>query len=197
MADMKTNPKIDAYFEEQKTWREEQLALRRIVLSCGLTEDQKWGQPCYTVENANVIIIHGFKEYCALLFFKGALMKDPDGILIKQSDNVQGARQIRFTDVGEIERMKDVLTAYVKEAVAVEQAGMKVKYRKTEDFPVPEEFQTRLDNDAALKSAFEALTPGRQRAYLLFFAGAKQAKTREARIDKSMPMIFEGKGLND
>jgi uncharacterized protein YdeI (YjbR/CyaY-like superfamily) len=197
MADAKTNPKVDAYFERQENWREESQALRKIVLSCGLTEELKWGEPCYTVDKANVVIIHGFKDYCALLFFKGALMKDPNGILFRQTENVQGARQIRFTSAGEIGQMKDILVAYVEEAVAVEKAGLKVEYRKTEDFPVPEEFQARLDNDAALKAAFEALTPGRQRAYLLFFAGAKQTKTRDARIDKCTPLIFEGKGLND
>lgn len=191
MAMEKTNPKVDAYFERQKDWREESQALRKIVLSCGLTEELKWGEPCYTVDKANVVIIHGFKEYCALLFFKGTLMKDPNGILIRQTENVQGARQIRFTDLGEIGQMKDILVAYVLEAVAVEKAGMKVEYRKTE------EFQLRLDTEPRLKAAFEGLTPGRQRAYLLNFAAPKQTKTREARIDKNVPRILEGKGLND
>jgi uncharacterized protein YdeI (YjbR/CyaY-like superfamily) len=197
MAVGKTSPKVDAYFERQKDWREESQALRKIVLSCGLTEELKWGEPCYTVDKANVVIIHGFKEYCALLFFKGALMKDPNGILIRQTENVQGARQIRFTNLGEIGQMQDILTTYVREAVAVEKAGMKVEYRKTEEFPVPEEFQLRLDAEPTLKAAFEALTPGRQRAYLLNFAAPKQTKTREARIDKNVPRILEGKGLND
>ncbi|MGF9565384.1 DUF1801 domain-containing protein [Neorhizobium sp. JUb45] len=197
MDDAKTNPKVDAYFDRQKNWRAESQALRAIVLACGLTEELKWGEPCYTVDNANAIIIHGFKEYCALLFFKGALMKDPDGILIRQTENVQGARQIRFTDAAEIERMKDVLAAYVLDAVAIEKAGLKVEYRKTEEFPVPQEFQDRLNAEAALKSAFEALTPGRQRAYLLYFAAPKQVKTREARIEKCVPRILEAKGLND
>lgn len=197
MAEEKTNPKVDAYFERQKDWREESQALRKIVLGCGLTEELKWGEPCYTVDGGNVVIIHGFKEYCALLFFKGALMKDPNGILIRQTENVQGARQIRFTDLGEIGQMKDILAAYVQEAVAVETAGLKVEYRKTDEFPVPEEFQARLDAEPALKAAFEALTPGRQRAYLLNFAAPKQAKTREARIEKNVPRILEGKGLND
>lgn len=197
MAVEKTSPKVDAYFERQKDWREESQALRKIVLSCGLTEELKWGEPCYTVDKANVVIIHGFKEYCALLFFKGALMKDPNGILIRQTENVQGARQIRFTDLGEIGQMQDILTTYVREAVAVEKAGLKVEYRKTEEFPVPEEFQLRLDAEPTLKAAFEALTPGRQRAYLLNFAAPKQTKTREARIEKNVPRILEGKGLND
>lgn len=197
MVERSTNPKVDAYFERQKNWRQESQALREIVLSCSLTEELKWGEPCYTVDGANVVIIHGFKEYCALLFFKGALMKDPNGILIKQSENVQGARQIRFTDLGEIGQMKEILAAYVQQAVAVEKAGLKVEYRKTEEFPVPEEFQARLDKEPALKTAFAALTPGRQRGYLLNFAAPKQSKTREARIEKNLPRILEGKGLND
>lgn len=197
MAVEKTSPKVDAYFERQKDWREESQALRKIVLSCGLTEELKWGEPCYTVDKANVVIIHGFKEYCALLFFKGALMKDPNGILIRQTENVQGARQIRFADLGEIGQMQDILTTYVQAAVAVEKAGLKVEYRKTEEFPVPEEFQLRLDAEPTLKAAFEALTPGRQRAYLLNFAAPKQTKTREGRIEKNVQRILEGKGLND
>lgn len=197
MANVKTNPKVDTYFDQQQDWREETKAPRQIVLACGLTEELKWGQPCYGIDGANVVIIHGFKDYCALLFFKGALMKDPDGLLTRQTENVQSGRQIRFTGADEINRMTDTLTAYVEEAVAVEKAGLKVAYRKTEDFPVPEEFQMRLDADASLKTAFEALTPGRQRAYLLHFAGAKQSRTRESRIEKSMPAIFAGKGPND
>lgn len=197
MADAITNPKVDAYFERQENWRAQSQALRKIVLDCGLTEELKWGEPCYTVDGGNVIIIHGFKEYCALLFFKGALMKDPNTILIRQTENVQGARQIRFTDLAEIDRMTDILAAYVLEAVAVEKAGLKVEYRKTEEFPVPDEFQARLDAEPELKIAFEALTPGRQRAYLLNFAAPKQAKTREARIEKYLSRILEGKGLHD
>lgn len=197
MADAITNPKVDAYFERQENWRAQSQALRKIVLDCGLTEELKWGEPCYTVDGGNVIIIHGFKEYCALLFFKGALMKDPNAILIRQTENVQGARQIRFTDLAEIDRMTDILAAYVLEAVAVEKAGLKVEYRKTEEFPVPDEFQARLDAEPELKAAFEALTPGRQRAYLLNFAAPKQAKTREARIEKCLSRILEGKGLHD
>lgn len=197
MAHAITNPKVDAYFERQENWRAQSQALRKIVLDCGLTEELKWGEPCYTVDGGNVIIIHGFKEYCALLFFKGALMKDPNTILIRQTENVQGARQIRFTDLAEIDRMTDILAAYVREAVAVEKAGLKVEYRKTEEFPVPDEFQARLDAEPELKTAFEALTPGRQRAYLLNFAAPKQAKTREARIEKCLSRILEGKGLHD
>lgn len=197
MADAITNPKVDAYYERQENWRAQSQALRKIVLDCGLTEELKWGEPCYTVDGGNVIIIHGFKEYCALLFFKGALMKDPNTILIRQTENVQGARQIRFTDLAEIDRMTDILAAYVLEAVAVEKAGLKVEYRKTEEFPVPDEFQARLDAEPELKIAFEALTPGRQRAYLLNFAAPKQAKTREARIEKYLSRILEGKGLHD
>lgn len=197
MADAITNPKVDAYYERQENWRAQSQALRKIVLDCGLTEELKWGEPCYTVDGGNVIIIHGFKEYCALLFFKGALMKDPNTILIRQTENVQGARQIRFTDLAEIDRMTDILAAYVLEAVAVEKAGLKVEYRKTEEFPVPDEFQARLDAEPELKIAFEALTPGRQRAYLLNFAAPKQAKTREARIEKCLSRILEGKGLHD
>lgn len=197
MTEAPTNPKVDAYFERQETWQAEKRALRTILLSCGLTEELKWGEPCYCLDKANLVIIHAFKDHCALLFFKGALMKDPNGILIRQTENVQSARQIRFTGVGEIGQMKEILIAYVEEAVAVEKAGLKVAFRKTEDFPVPEEFQARLDADAALKSAFGSLTPGRQRAYLLHFAGAKQASTRETRIDKCTPDILAGKGLND
>ncbi len=197
MAHAITNPKVDAYFERQENWRAQSQALRKIVLDCGLTEELKWGEPCYTVDGGNVIIIHGFKEYCALLFFKGALMKDPNAILIRQTENVQGARQIRFTELAEIDRMTDILAAYVLEAVAVEKAGLKVEYRKTEEFPVPDEFQARLDAEPELKIAFEALTPGRQRAYLLNFAAPKQAKTREARIEKCLSRILEGKGLHD
>ncbi|MGE7370104.1 YdeI/OmpD-associated family protein [Neorhizobium sp. NPDC001467] len=192
-----TNPDVDAYFERQTHWREELEVLREIVLECGLVEQLKWGEPCYTVEGANAIIIHGFNDYCALLFFKGVLMKDPQNILIQQTKNVQATRQIRFTQAVEIARMRDVLIAYVQEAVTVEKAGLKVAYRKTEEFPVPQEFQARLEAAPELKTAFEALTPGRQRAYLLNFAAPKQSKTRQARIDKAVPRILEGKGLND
>ena len=197
MAAQATNPKVDAYFARKDTWREESARLRTIVLDCGLTEELKWGEPCYTVGKANIVLIHGFKDYCALLFFKGALMKDEAGILIQQTDNVQAARQIRFTSAEQISGMENLLKSYVQQAIEVEKAGLKVDYKKTTEFTVPEEFQTRLDGDAALKAAFTALTPGRQRAYLLHFAQPKQSKTRESRIDKAIPQIFEGKGPND
>jgi uncharacterized protein YdeI (YjbR/CyaY-like superfamily) len=191
------NPKVDWYFTQNKTWQEEIETLRSIVLDCGLTEELKWGCPCYTNGDSNIVLIHVFKEYCALLFFKGALMKDPSGILIQQTKNVQSARQIRFTNVEEIVKRKKILKSYVKEAIAVEKSGLKVELKKTEEFDVPEEFQSKLDEMPALKKAFKALTPGRQRAYLFYFSQAKQAKTREARIEKYLQKIFDGKGLDD
>ena len=168
-----------------------------IVLDCGLTEELKWGKPCYTFQKSNIVLIHGFKEYCALLFFKGALLKDAKGILIQQTENVQAARQIRFTNVREIVEMEPILKAYIHEAIEVEKAGLKVKLKKTTEFKIPEEFQNKLDEIPALKTAFAALTPGRQRAYLLYFSGAKQSKTRESRVEKCMPQILKGKGLDD
>jgi len=195
--DVKTNPKIDAFLDRAESWREEFEALREIVLDCGLDEDLKWGQPCYSLERGNVVLIHGFKEYCALLFFKGALLKDPDGILIRQTENVQSARQIRFTGVPEIARMQNVLKDYIHQAIEVEKAGLKAEFKKTAEFDMPEEFKAKLDNMPDLKAAFVALTQGRQRAYLLHFSSAKQSKTREARIEKNMPRILEGKGLDD
>jgi uncharacterized protein YdeI (YjbR/CyaY-like superfamily) len=194
---IKTNPKIDAFIARQQKWREAIEALRAIVLECGLVEEMKWGVPCYTVDRANIVIIHGFKEYCALNFFKGALMADPHQILVRQTENVQAGRQIRFADLGQIEPMRDILVAYLLEAVAVEKAGLKVEYRKTGEFPIPEEFSALLDAVPALKPAFEALTPGRQRAYLLHFSAAKQSATRRSRIEKLLPRILDGKGLND
>lgn len=191
------NPKVDAFLSRAKNWQEEFTLLRAIALDAKLTEEFKWGQPCYVLEGTNIVLMHGFKEYCALLFFKGALMKDPKGILITQTENVQSARQIRFTSAQEISKMKTVLKSYIREAIAVEKAGLKVEFKKTAEFSMPEEFQARLDGNAKLKKAFEALTPGRQRGYLLHFAGAKQAKTREARIDKCVPQILDGKGLDD
>jgi uncharacterized protein YdeI (YjbR/CyaY-like superfamily) len=193
----KTNPKVDSVLRREEKWREEFEQLRKIALDCGLTEDLKWGQPCYTVEDKNIVVIHGFKEYCALLFFKGALLKDPKGILIQQTENVQSARQIRFTDVRQILGMKAALKDYIRQAIDVEKAGLKVPLKKTTEFKVPEEFQERLDENPALKTAFAALTPGRQRGYLLYFSSAKQAKTREARVDKYIPQILKGKGLDD
>jgi uncharacterized protein YdeI (YjbR/CyaY-like superfamily) len=191
------NPKVDFYFNKATKWQEEFEKLRMIVLDCQLTEELKWGQPCYTFQKSNIVVIHGFKEYCALLFFKGALLKDADGILIQQTKNVQSARQIRFTNAREIAQMEPILKDYIQEAIEVEKAGLKVKLKKTSDFPIPEEFQKKLDALPALKAAFDALTPGRQRGYLFYFAGAKQSKTRESRVKKCMPQILKGKGLND
>jgi len=193
----KMNPKVDFFFHKAKQWQEEFEKLRMIVLECGLTEELKWGVPCYTFENSNIVLMHGFKEYCALLFHKGALLKDPVGILVQQTENVQAARQIRFTNVEEIDEMEHILKAYIQEAIEVEKAGLEVEFKETSEFKVPEEFQKKLDENPALKAAFEALTPGRQRGYLLYFSGAKQSKTREARIEKYMQHILDGKGLND
>ena len=191
------NPKVDAFVERLKNWVEEVRELRAICLDSGLGEDVKWGVPCYTLEGRNVMLIHSFKEYCALLFFKGALLKDAKGILIQQTDNVQAARQVRFKNVEEIRKLKTLLKAYIAEAVKVEQSGLKVELKKTEEFSVPEEFQAKLDEMLELKSAFEALTPGRRRAYLLHFSSAKQSKTRTARVIKAIPDILSGKGLDD
>jgi len=191
------NPKVDGLLKKANKWQEEFETLREIVLSSPLTEEVKWGQACYTSEGRNVVLIHGFKEYCALLFFKGALLKDPKAILVQQTANVQSARQVRFTNVREIVAMKPILKAYIQEAVEVEKAGLKVKLKKTADFKVPEEFQNKLDENLSLKKAFAALTPGRQRGYLFYFSAAKQSRTREARVEKSMPRILKGKGLDD
>jgi uncharacterized protein YdeI (YjbR/CyaY-like superfamily) len=194
---MQTNPKVDWFFEEDTKWQKEYEQLRTIVLSCGLTEELKWGCPCYTFDNSNIVLIHGFKEYCALLFFKGALMADANNILIQQTKNVQAARQVRFTGLNEIVQQKKILKAYVYEAIEVEKAGLKVPLKKTTDFKIPEEFQSKLNKNPALKTAFAALTPGRQRAYIFYFSQAKQAKTREARVEKYIPQILSGKGLDD
>jgi uncharacterized protein YdeI (YjbR/CyaY-like superfamily) len=191
------NPKVDFYFSKAKQWQEELEQLRMIVLDCGLTEELKWGVPCYTFQKSNIVLIHVFKEYCALLFFKGALLNDANGILIQQTKNVQAGRQIRFTNVREIVKMKPILKAYIYEAIEVEKAGLKVNFKKTTEFIIPEEFQNKLDEIPALKTAFHALTPGRQRAYILYFSAAKQSKTRESRIEKYMQQILNGKGLND
>jgi uncharacterized protein YdeI (YjbR/CyaY-like superfamily) len=191
------NPKVDVFLRETSKWQEEFKKLRGIVLGCQLTEELKWGKPCYTFGDKNIVLIHGFKDYCALLFMKGALLKDPKGILIQQTENVQAARQIRFTTVREIAGLESVLKTYIREAIAVEKAGLEVNYKKTEEFKMPSEFQTKMDKNPALKAAFEALTPGRQRAYNLFFSAAKQSKTRESRIEKCMPQILKGKGLDD
>ncbi len=191
------NPKVDAYVSKAKTWKEEIEQLRSIVLECPLTEELKWGNPCYTHEETNIVLIHVFKEYAALLFFKGALMKDPKGLLIQQTENTQAARQLRFTSVSEISKLRTTIKTYIKEAIAVEKAGLKVEFKKTAEFNMPEEFQIKLDGMPALKKAFEALTPGRQKAYLLHFSAAKQSKTRESRVEKAIPQILDGKGLDD
>ena len=191
------NPKVDGYIRKNKRWQAELEKLRTIVLDCGLTEDVKWKSPCYMFEDSNIVLIHVFKEYCALLFFKGALLKDPIGILIQQTKNTQAARQIRFTHVDEIDEMEPILKAYIQEAIDVEIAGLEVNFKETSDFDMPEEFQKKLDENPALKTAFEALTPGRQRGYLLYFSAAKQSKTRASRVEKCIPQIFDGKGLND
>ncbi|MEZ4735691.1 MAG: YdeI family protein [Caldilineaceae bacterium] len=192
-----TNPKVDFFFRQDQPWQAAFEKLRAIVLDCGLTEVLKWGQPCYTLENRNIVLMHGFKEYCALLFFKGTLLKDPQGILIQQTANVQAARQIRFTNVQEITAMEPILKAYIAEAIAVEKAGLNVPLKETADFPMPEEFINTLEEVPGLQDAFDALTPGRQRAYLLHFSAPKQAKTRVSRIEKCVPQILKGKGLTD
>ena len=194
---MKTNPKVDFYFNKAKKWQEELLLLRTIALDCGLTEELKWGVPCYTLQNSNIVLIHDFKEYCAFLFFKGVLLNDTAGILIQQTKNVQVGRQARFTNALEIVELKPILKTYIYEAIEVEKAGLKVDLKKTTEYTVPVEFQHKLDHIPDLKAAFEALTPGRQRGYLLHFAAAKQAKTREARVEKFIPQILSGKGLDD
>lgn len=189
--------KVEIFFGKAKKWKEEMALLREIVLSCKLTETFKWMHPCYTLDEANVVLIHGFKDYCALLFFKGVLMKDPEKILIQQTANVQDRRQLRFRNPDEIRKQTAVIRAYIKEAIRVEKAGMKVEYKKTAEYSMPDEFIVQLKKDKTLKSAFEKLTPGRQRAYLLYFAGARQSATRESRIKKYIPSILAGKGMLD
>lgn len=191
------NPKVDFFFDKASQWKKEFEQLRKIVLDCGLEETLKWGQACYTYQQKNIVLIHGFKEYCALLFFKGALLNDDDNILIQQTENVQSARQARFTSVKEITKQEKKLKALIYQAIEVEKAGLKVKLKTTAEYKVPEEFEKVLNKNAALKKAFNTLTPGRQRAYLFHFSQPKQAKTREARIEKFIPQIMEGKGLND
>ena len=192
-----TNPKVDWFFDKATQWQKEYEKLRMIILECGLTEELKWGCPCYQFENKNIVLIHGFKEYCALLFFKGALLADPDGILIQQTENVQSARQIRFTSAKQIVKMERILKAYVYEAIEVERAGLQVKLKKTKDFKIPEEFQSKLNKMPALQTAFDKLTPGRQRAYIFYFSQAKQSKTRATRVEKYLKQILSGKGLDD
>jgi uncharacterized protein YdeI (YjbR/CyaY-like superfamily) len=191
------NPEVDFYFIKEKKWQEELEKLRTIVLDCPLTEELKWGVPCYTFQKSNIVLLHVFKEYCAILFVKGALLQDARGILIQQTENVQAARQVRFTRVQEIVEMETILKAYIYEAIEVEKAGLKVNYKKATEFSIPDEFQNKLADNPALDTAFYALTPGRQRAYLLYFSAPKQSKTREARVEKCMEQILKGKGLND
>lgn len=191
------NPKVDFYFVKEGKWQKELEQLRKIVLGCGLMEELKWGCPCYTFEQANIVLLHVFKEYCAVLFFKGALLKDTDKILVQQTKNVQAARQVRFTSLQEVVKTAPALKKYIYEAIEVEKAGLKMPLKKTEEYSIPEEFQTMLDKRPGLKKAFNALTPGRQRAYLLHFSAPKQSKTRESRVEKSIPAIMNGKGLNE
>ncbi|MES2703008.1 MAG: DUF1801 domain-containing protein [Bacteroidota bacterium] len=191
------NPKVDFYFNKAKNWQEELELLRAIGLSCGLTEELKWGCPCYTLGKSNIVLIHAFKDYCAYLFFKGALMKDPKDILIQQTENVQSARQVRFTSTGQIAKLKAVLKTYIAEAIGVEESGLKVELKKSTELVYPDEFKAVLDEMPDVKEAFEALTPGRQRAYNLFFSAPKQSQTRTSRVEKCIPQILDGKGLND
>ena len=191
------NPKVDAFLARESRWQKEFEKLRQIILDCRLTEELKWGQPCYTLEGTNIVLMHGFKEYCALLFMKGALLKDAKSILVQQTENVQSARQIRFTSLQEIASLEKTLKSYIQEAIQVEKAGLKVALKKTKDYEIPVEFQSRLDALPALKTAFDALTPGRQRAYLFYFSQPKQSKTRESRVESQIPRILDGLGLND
>lgn len=191
------NPTVDIFLSKAGKWREEMTELRKIVLDCKLNEDYKWMHPCYTFQNSNIVLIHGFKDYCALLFFKGVLINDKKGILIQQTENVQDRRQIRFKNLDEIVKLKPVIREYIKEAIKIEQSGLKVAFKKTSEFNMPEEFQKRMASDKNLETAFNALSPGRQRGYLLHFSSAKQSSTRESRIEKYIPQILDGKGLDD
>lgn len=191
------NPKVDWFFTKNTKWKEEYSELRTLVLDCGLTEELKWGCPCYTIQKSNIVLIHGFKDYCALLFMQGALLKDAKDILVQQTENVQSARQIRFANIQEILKNKTTIKAYIKEAIADDKAGLKVELKKTTEYKIPIEFQNVLDDMPELKTAFKALTPGRQRGYLLYFSSAKQSKTRETRIEKYIEQILKGKGLDD
>jgi uncharacterized protein YdeI (YjbR/CyaY-like superfamily) len=197
MSQENRNPQVDAFLRKAEAWRAEFEGLRAITLGCGLTEELRWGWPCYTLDEHNIVLIHGFKDYCALLFFKGALLNDPEGILIRQTENVQAGRQIRFTGVRQIEEMEDGIKSMIRQAIDVEKAGLKVEKKRTEEFSVPDEFRKRLEEDDKLHDSFYTLTPGRQRAYLLYFSSAKQSKTRESRIDKYVQPILDGKGLDD
>lgn len=191
------NPKVDFFFNKSSKWQKEYEQFRKIILDCGLAEELKWGCPCYTFQKNNIVLIHGFKEYCALLFFKGALLNDASGILIQQTENVQVARQARFTNLNEITKLKATLKAYIYEAIELEKAGVKVDLKKTKEYKTPEEFQKKLDENPDLKKAFKSLTQGRQRGYLLYFSQPKQSKTRESRVEKYTQTILNGKGLND
>jgi uncharacterized protein YdeI (YjbR/CyaY-like superfamily) len=191
------NPKVDFYFDKAKQWQKEIEKLRALILDCGLSEELKWGCPCYVFQKTNIVLIHVFKEYCAVLFFKGALLNDPKGILVQQTKNVQSARQMRFTNLKEVIDLETTLKSYVYEAIEVEKLGMKVNFKAKTELVYPEEFQNKLNKNRALKTAFEALTPGRQRAYNLYFSAPKQSKTRETRVEKSIKQILAGKGLND
>jgi uncharacterized protein YdeI (YjbR/CyaY-like superfamily) len=197
MTKIEMNPKVDWFFNKPTKWQEEYMHLRMIALDCGLAEDLKWGCPCYTLGNKNIVVIHGFKDYCAYLFFKGALMKDESGILIQQTPNVQLPRQVRFTSTKEIKKLAPVLKAYIKDAIKVEKSGVKMVLKKTSDYNIPEEFQNKLDENPGLKKAFYSLTPGRQRGYIYHFSQPKLAKTREARVEKYMDQILMGKGIED
>lgn len=191
------NSKVDWFFTKASKWQEEYSELRMLILDCGLTEELKWGCPCYTIEKSNIVLIHGFKDYCALLFMQGALIKDTKSILVQQTENVQSARQIRFTNIREILKNKSTIKAYIKEAIKIDKAGLKVELKKTAEYKIPEEFQIVLDDMPELKTAFQSLTPGRQRGYLLYFSAPKQSKTRESRIEKYLQQILDGKGLDD
>lgn len=197
MANIITNPKADEFISEEQKWQEEFKALRTMILGCELTEEFKWGKPCYTFDKKNIVLIHGFKEYCAILFIKGALLKDVKGILVQQTENVQAGRQIRFTSAQQIVEMEDTLKQYINEAIEIEKAGLEVEFKKNEEYIIPEELENKFNEVPELKTAFEALTPGRQRAYIFYFSQAKQSKTRASRIEKYMQQILDGKGLND
>lgn len=197
MAMGERNAKIDPFFRKAKRWKEEFEKLREIVLDCGLTEEFKWMHPCYTFDDKNIVLIHGFKEYCALLFHKGSLLKDPHGILIQQTENVQAARQLRFTSATQIDEMQLIIKTYIDEAIEVEKAGLQVEFKKSTEYEIPEELHNKFVEIPDLKTAFEALTPGRQKGYLIYFSGAKQSKTRESRIEKYLPHILDGKGMDD
>jgi uncharacterized protein YdeI (YjbR/CyaY-like superfamily) len=195
--DGRMNPAVDFYFDKDGKWQEEYVKLRMIILDCGLTEELKWGCPCYTFQKKNVVLIHGFKEYCALLFIKGALLKDANGLLVQQTENVQAGRQVRFTNIRQIVEQEPILKAYIEEAIEVEKAGLKLNFKKTAEFTIAQEFQNKLNENPALTTAFNTLTPGRQRAYHLYFSSPKQSKTREARVEKYKQQILNGKGLDD